>query len=435
MSQKKNRIAVVLLCCLIGVYIILKTGVLESDTETTPSDYELADSIFTSEKDDIVWMQINNPSGSFSFQKDGDNWICAEKPEIELKQETVNNLAWDYIDLKPNRTIEEQAENLEQYGLEQPQASISLRMKDESEVTFLLGNQSEGGDGYYLMMEHQPTVYLMSSMESNNILCSLDDYRTSELFAFTEETIQKIVYQVGDSTYTVERNGKQWNMKEPYEREVYSIEFSENVITPVLSLKIAEYYDDQSQEQCGLEHPQYSLQVTGADETDTLFIGDKNESGCRYAKWKNKNGIFGISEESLSFFEVSPLTYMQTYVFLPHINTVESFEGTILEQTFAMTIQRNGDETSYYLNGEQVESSVWKEKFQTLLSVEITSLIAETDMSSQTPVVSYTAKLTDGTQRKIAFYSLDERNYAAALDGHVCFSVNKNSIENLIENF
>jgi len=434
-SKKNNLIAGIILICLIGIYVALKSGILEPEIVDIPNDYELSEAIFESEKDDIIEMQITNSDGSFSFKKDGEDWICQEKPEIELEQGNINSLSWDYITLKPNKTIEEQAANLEPYGLQQPQASIHLILKNHSEITFLLGNQVEGGGGYYFMEAGKNTVYLMGSLECNNLLHPLSYYRKSMLFSFAEESVKNVFYQVGGISYKIKKiQQQQWKMTEPYEREVYALSFSEQFLTPALQLTITEFYDELTADKCGLNQPTYQLQISAGDESDVLLIGDENESGHYYAKWKNKEQIFGIQKDSLAFLEVSPLNFMQSYVYLPQINTVESFIGTIQGKEFSMLIERIDEETNYYFNGEKVESELWKEKFQILLTAEIIDFANEAKANGE-PIISYTAKLTDGTETKIAFYPLDERNYAVAYNDDICFIVNKNSVDTIIENF
>ena len=435
MSKKKNLIAGMILICLIGIYIALQFGVLEPKVVDTPSDYELTEAIFTSEKDEIVAMYITNSDGSFSFKKNEGNWICQEKPEIELEQAYVNSLSWDYVTLKPSRTIEEQAFNFEQYGLHQPQASIRLVLKDDSEVTFLIGNEVEGGSGYYFMKENESTVYLMSSLECTNILHPLSFYRKSSLFTVAEESIKSVFYQIGETSYRIHRvTNQQWEMTEPYPREVYGNSFSESIITPALELKITEFYDELTPSECGFEKPSYKLQLSSEEETDVLIIGNENENGICYAMWENAKTIFGISKDLLAFLDTNPLTFMLSYVYLPQIDTVESITGTIQGNEFSMVLKRTEEETEYYFNDKKVDSDVWKDKFQVLLTAEIVEFTNDAATDGE-PTIAYTAKLTDGTETKIAFYPMNERNYAVTYNGKVSFVVNKNTIDTLIDNF
>ncbi len=434
MSKKKNLVAGIVLICLIGIYIALQLGVLEPKVIDTPSDYELTEAIFTSEKDEIVAMYIVNPEGNFSFKKSEESWICQEKPEIELEQASVNSLSWDYITLKPNRTIEEQVSDFEQYGLHQPQASIRLVLKDDSQATFLIGNEVEGS-GYYFMEKDKPTVYLMDYMECTNILHPLSYYRKSSLFTVSEEGLKSVFYQVGETGYRINRvQQQQWEMTEPYPREVYGASFSQSFITPALELYISEFFDDFTPAECGLEKPSYKLQLSAGEETDVLLIGNENEDGICYAMWENQRTVFGIHKGLLAFLDTNPLTFMMNYVYLPSIDTIESITGTIQGNPFSLVLKRNEEETDYYFNDKKVDSSTWKDKFQVLLTAEIIDFTNDALTDGQ-PTISYTAKLTDGTETKIAFYPMNERNYAVRYNEKVCFVVNKNTIDTLLENF
>lgn len=428
--RKKNLIAGIVLLCLIIIYGLLKSGIFEPKTLDTPNAYESKKAIFKSESDDIVGMKIANPSGEFSFEKEGKNWVYTKQPEIELDQNRVYNLAWDYLTVTPSDTLA--GDNLEQYGLTNPQATITLVDKQKTETVFLFGNSCESG--YYFMMKGNPDVYIISSLMANNILNSFPYYRNSVLFTTAEESLKKVCYRVGDTTYEIKRKNQQWEMVKPYPRGVYSYDFSEQFLTPALSLSIGEFYDDMTPEECGLSNPAYTLQLSGDKEADVLLIGNENESGLRYAMWEKKGKVFGIAKDALAFLETSPLAFMQLQVYLPYIDTVQSFEGQIQGNPFSMKIDRSGETPAYYFNQEKVESSFWKKQFQVLLTAEIIDFISEADVN-QDPVISYTATLTDGTKTEIAFYPFNERNYAVSYNGTISFVVTKDTVDTLIENF
>lgn len=434
-SNKKIVIASIILVCLIGIYVLFRIGLFEPRIENTSIDKETTKEIFACDKDDIIKMSITNPSGTFSFEKEKEIWIHSENPSIELEQITVNSFSWDYISLKPNRILDNTSVDLKQYGLDNPCATVCLELKDNSKIKFFLGNASEAKNGYYFMKQGDETVYLMGSLESENILHPFEYYRKSVLFNTSEEGIKKVTYKADGRIYEIVKKEKNfWEMLQPYPREVYAAEFSENLLAPALSLKTDAYFDELSPKECGLENPVYTLQIISDGESDTLYIGKENESGICYAMWKEKGQVFGIKKDNLSFFNVSPLTYMQPYVYLPYIQTVKSFEGYVGQQDFSMEIKGSGDNTTYYYNEKEIESDLWKKKFQVLLTAEIIGLVDELPNDSK-PIISYQSILNDGSKTEIAFYPYDERNYAVSYDGKLCFMVNKNTVETILENF
>ena len=435
MSNKQNWIAGIVFVALAGIYLALRLGALTPETIETPSAYELAEAIFTADQNSFAQIRVTNPSGTFSFVKREEGWSCVEQPDIELEQPYVNSLSWDYVNLKPSRTIEQQPSDLEQYGLTHPQASIDITLTDGTEATFLLGDQVEGQNGYYMQKKGQEPVYLLSTVEGNNILNPLKHYRRVTLFSVEEDDLSKIVYQNNGQTYEILRGEQNsWKMTRPFERNVYQSSLFEQMITPIQELKIEEFYDDKTPEECGLVQPAYSLQLSGGDSPeDVLLIGQPSEQGLYYAKWENKNGVFGVSEQMISLLETDPLSYLERYVYLPHIDTVEGFSGVIGDREFSMEIKRSGEQETYYFNGEQIESSRWKEKFQCLLNAEIIGMIQE--KTEGQPVISYTARRTDGSTDSVAFFPMGERYFAVSVNDRVDFYVSKNTVDAIIEKF
>lgn len=435
MSSKRNFVAGAVFLLLLAVYVTLKLGVLEPKVADKPTDYELTEAIFTAEKDAFSLISVTNPSGSFSFEKQEDIWVYQQRPETELEQSYINSLSWDYVTLKPTRTIEEQASDLEQYGLEQPQAKIQLTLKDNTEATFLLGNAVEGQNGYYFMKQGETIVYLIGTVEGDNILHPLKYYRKTTLFSAAEESLTLIAYQNQGKYYEIKRDSDgKWQMVQPYERGVYENSLSEVLITPALEVKIEEFYDQLSPKDCGLDQPEFSLQLSSEQGEDALLIGPENDSGLCYAKWESKDDVFGISKEAIAFLEADPLTYLERYVYLPNIDTIEGFSGTIQGKEFSMEILRNDEKETYVLNGKEVESRTWKEKFQVLLNAEIIGMVEE-EIQTKNPVISYTAQKIDGTMVAVSFFPMGERNFAVSVNGQVDFYVSKNTVDAIIENF
>lgn len=434
MSTKRIWIAGIIFVALAGIYLAMRLGVLTPQTVDTPSAYELAEAIFTADQNSFAELHIVNPSGEFSFAKQEDGWVCVQRPEIELEQAYVNSLSWDYVTLKPSRTIEQQPSDLSQYGLDQPQASIVIHLTDGTEAAFLLGNEAGGQNGYYMQMQGEEPVYLLSTVKGENILHPLKYYRKATLFTLSDEELSAVIYQNNGTTYEINRDDQNnWHMIRPLDRNVYQNSLLETIVAPARELEIEEFYDDMRPEECGLVEPFYSLQFSGGQQEEILLIGQQNDQGLCYAKWSNKDGIFGISADILSILQTDPLSYLDRYVYLPEIDTVESFSGMVNGTEFTMEIQRSDDEEIYLLNGEQVESSQWKEKFQILLNAEIIGLTESQEMGQ--PVISYTAKRTDGTTDSVAFFPMGERYFAVSVNNQVNFYVSKNTVDTIIGDF
>ena len=51
------------------------------------------------------------------------------------------------------------------------------------------------------------------------------------------------------------------------------------------------------------------------------------------------------------------------------------------------------------------------------------------------PVISYTARRTDGSTDSVAFFPMGERYFAVSVNDRVDFYVSKNTVDAIIENF
>ena len=433
MSRKRIWIAACVFLILAGIYALLLTGILAPRPQNEVSQVVLQDAILSIDKDHFAKLSVHNPSGDFSFTKDGETWICTEKPEITLEQVSVNSFSWDYVSLKPLKTIDETPSDLTSYGLKDPQASVTIETIDGTTHTVRLGNAVEGRNGYYAQVDDHPAVYLVSIVEGENLLHPLDYYRSTALFSVSEDTVCAVSYRYEGVTYELRKTGKaSWEMVQPYSRQASQSNLIEAMVTPALAWKIEAFYDSMQPEECGLNESACFLQLSGEEEGDRLLIGAEAPDGLRYAKWEHKPGVFAISSEVMTCLQTDPFTYLDRYVYLPHIDTVESFTGTVGDRKLNMKIDRSGKEPVYFIDDQKVEGNQWKSAFQILLNVEIAGVLQEKPEQTD-PVVSFTAERTDGSRDTVVYSPMGDRYYVATVNGSSDFYVSKNAIDAVIE--
>ena len=180
MTKKKKRIRllatlqiVIVLC---AVYILVCRTDWESEEEAAE---ELA--ILDIDPQEVSAVKIENDRGTILLSYDGQTWKSEDDPELELNQDSLDNLINRLHPLSVKRELPEVPEELSAYGLESPKIRVSIALQDGTELTLSFG--AEAADAaVYLMTSESESVYTADSALSSAFDCSLED-----LEAVTEE--------------------------------------------------------------------------------------------------------------------------------------------------------------------------------------------------------------------------------------------------------
>jgi hypothetical protein len=113
----------------------------------------------------------------------------------------VSQLAENFKNVTASRLVEETAQDLSQYGLDQPSNIITVTDLDQNTISFEIGNQNEIAGGYYIKMETDDTVYLVNSFPAA-FSYSLEDLLKTE----DESTDTTEAEETTESTETTTQN-------------------------------------------------------------------------------------------------------------------------------------------------------------------------------------------------------------------------------------
>ncbi len=115
--------------------------------------------------------------------------------------------AIDYIDAP---------QGLEEYGLAEPRASVTVRTVDDpNEITVLVGDVTRSGRNAYVKRSDQPNVIVVSQAQTARLSVAPLSLRSRTIFEAEPEAIRKIDIRRDNSRYVVERKNGAWIMTEP----------------------------------------------------------------------------------------------------------------------------------------------------------------------------------------------------------------------------
>ena len=157
--MKKQKIQLIVLACICvlciaGYFIVSNMNFSEEETTETVqvTDFNAEDVT------EIVLEGDNN----IHLIKDGESWKNADDESMNIDSSEVTVMLNSAAAVSTDSVIEN-PEDLSQYGVDTPSKTITLTMSDYSTLVIKVGNQMEMLGQYYIQLEGDSNVYLVTS--------------------------------------------------------------------------------------------------------------------------------------------------------------------------------------------------------------------------------------------------------------------------------
>lgn len=181
MEKQKKQLLIFTLALLfvVGAWYGVSLIPEEEDTEETMS-YQVSDL----EKEVVTKLTYTNEQGTFSFFKEGEEWIYEADQSVDIEESTIENMVGKLASYTSKNQITE-VEDISVYGLDEPQY-IVLLSDGTTSYTMLVGDYNATTYTYYMCLEDaKDTIYTVQSSDISVFGNTLEDLIVEE-----EETTQ-----------------------------------------------------------------------------------------------------------------------------------------------------------------------------------------------------------------------------------------------------
>ncbi|MDR3179203.1 MAG: DUF4340 domain-containing protein [Oscillospiraceae bacterium] len=168
-------------------FLYLKFFVLKEDSDTVSSQSTSISSVPLTKNDakDIFEIDIKNELFNFKIKaKSEDEDTDFEIEELEknggkVSKDLVKRLFKNFSNFSAIKIVSENSDDLQQYGLdnlEKVRVSTIVKYRDSKEKVFCLGKETVFGDGFFLKIDSDPKVYVISKVDSAMLLSRPESY-------------------------------------------------------------------------------------------------------------------------------------------------------------------------------------------------------------------------------------------------------------------
>lgn len=300
--MKKKGIRLVLLLVVLGilaaVFFILNNKNKKAEEEKAKKEAEEeelyvedGDLLYSFDYEDMKQIAFTYEGNHYSFTKTDGIWTYDADPDFPIHQVYMEAKAAKLAEIYVEREIEGTDNSKEDFGLENPEVSVSLTLEDGQIYTFLMGKRNDTVGDYYMYDENAGKYYL----KDGSLIVAFGDgfslYDLAELEALPSISSSEVTH--------IYINGEE-NKNMDNISNVVALEFSAGV-----NYKAAE----EEMERYGLATPQASLKVEynktlnslTTEKSFTLLIGNQTEDGAYYACLEGSREVSTIEASKLAF--------------------------------------------------------------------------------------------------------------------------------------
>lgn len=374
MKLYRNAIILVaIVALLVGAYFVISKIKPDDNPIENPSEDYIKLTDYTSDK--IKSVTLINPDGTFVIVKKDNEWVLSSPTDLKYDSSILSSIVINASSIIVDKTIEENAQDLAKYGLDQV-ITVKLMDTEGKETVLEVGDMTPTKGGYYIKEAGKNDVYVVSSYTGKYLVTARNGLRSKQLFDFTSQDLTELAMdRRGESIFASEKGADasaNWLMTKPIKGSMNS-----SALTPMMEAiansTISEFVEDKPSDlaQYGLDNPKYSFDFKTANETYKLKMGDEKTKGSLiYAQLDGNDEVFTMDITAYTFLDKPLKEIVDVFAYIVNIDQVKAIDLTMDGKTTKMTLD--------VYKGEDGKSDKEKDKF-TVNGIDATGTDEEDD--------------------------------------------------------
>ncbi len=290
---------------LFAVFLVLLAVVLFFEYKGM-SEKDEGEKLLALSSDDVQKITFKKEDETISFQKDEEGeWLITEPLEAKADKYEVDRLVDDFSNLRIERVVEEEPEELEKYGI--PQKEISLWFKDKDEpVKILIGMENPLGNTFFAKRDDETRVVLIPSHLKSLMEKSLFDFREKNIFKFEADDVKSVKLRAKKTLWVASKKGEEWFFRNPVNALVKTSKIYD-ILSSLSDLIAKEFVSEEKKKddvkKIGLDHPDYEIILGMPLENQEVTFSLHKKEDKLYATTSLSSKIVEAEDSLLSDLE------------------------------------------------------------------------------------------------------------------------------------
>ncbi|MBO5209232.1 MAG: DUF4340 domain-containing protein [Lachnospiraceae bacterium] len=175
--MKRQKIQMLILCGLLLVLVAAFFAIRNyNNHQAEENTEEAAYTVLALTEADVKEFSFTGGSETISLIKSDSGWSAVADETTQLDQDTVSSLLSNVLNIQAEIQIED-VTDFSQYGFDDPLATVTLKLQDDTVYEIIFGHYNEVTAQYYLRLDGSNTVYVLSTNLGYHFQISLDGFK------------------------------------------------------------------------------------------------------------------------------------------------------------------------------------------------------------------------------------------------------------------
>ncbi len=380
----------------------------------------------------------------YTLERSDGEWSIEDNSKIELDQDKVGKLISSVSNITATGTVSRKDfEKL--YTKDEKRIILDIDNAENAEIRFLGSYESLCA----FKVSGDKKIYVMNTSMRDVLAPKLDTLRITTVFTelskidtmpdyYRYRDYDGSVVEIRSKTASELAKGKdnRYIMESPYKREIDDNEFEQKIALKIPLITIKSYVKKPkpyNPEAYGLdEASRAELNFRWDKANETLYLG-KTENGAVYAETKNSVDIFTIETSQLEFLKLDPFYVLDGGLLKAHISNIQSIDISIGDAVYTIVSEgKKTDTPKFYVCGKTATREVFEDILEELGDMKLLSELTEVPKNTKDILIKVNYDNGAGGQT-ISLAKLNNKNYAAFIDGKAEFAIDGETVADLVE--
>jgi hypothetical protein len=268
------------------------------------------------QKNDITQLTLKTSKVKVVAKRSGNDWDITEPLRLFGDNGMLDTVAGAFAGAKSDRKIEGAV--FADYGLNTPTVYAELTAKDGKTYTLFMADYTPTrGSAYAARSGNTTVVYTVQSDLRAHLDRDLKDFRFKGAVKIDDDKLTKIIVDLKDKKYTLEKSGGAWSLTAPV-RKFAKLEKAQAITNDIKNGTAKGFENTGDAAKYGLLSPVEYIKVFEGGKTQTVYFGLED---------KKKNSVYLKCDIQPDIVE------MPNYVY----DSIPKMEETINKQVIVFT--------------------------------------------------------------------------------------------------
>lgn len=440
MKPFKNILILVLVIVLLGGGLYAVMHFEPKQDEVITPELPQTVTVFKVDKASISAITVVNPEETYTLVNSGGNWFVKGEEAVKLSSSRVESFLYECANITGQNLITENAENLSQFGLSEPERTVELTLSGGEQRKILIGNAAFENSVSYLMVEGETKVYTKSTSGCEALTGALEKLMDTAIYSVDANDLSGItIERAGGETVVLDRKrvtpegeeaAYQWMMLSPLHKEANTYRLENELFVNLLSQTAVRVIPvPEAGKDYGFQNPQaqYTIKLLDKKTAYTVTVG-KEEGTNTFIRLAGNHSVFLVATEKLDFLNMGYLDLVDKLIHLENIKEVNKITVSGLGKEHVMEI-KDGEE-HYTIDGKTIKAELFKKAYQSVIGLVLDDFVKDQN-SGGAVVLTVTYEKNDGSKNVVTCNSYDDRNYLVKVNGAGNLLIRKKQVDTM----